>query len=241
MTLRDRLQWIFRMALLAFILTSVAFLSAITAMRFAIQGREVAVPDVTGKPSSEAQALLQGRGVGMKVEERLYNSAAADTVIRQSPIAGSRVKIGQYAHVVVSLGPQKATIPHLTDRSIRAARIELLRSGLQTGEISSLYLSGTEDDSVLQQDPAPGTSDVTSPHVDMLVSLGPRPAAFVMPELTGLTLVEAGQRLVGTGLHIGKITATPEPGALHGTVLAQTPLHGARVDAGSSIDLQLAE
>jgi hypothetical protein len=39
MTLRDRLQWIFRMALLAFILTSVAFLSALTAMRFAIQGR----------------------------------------------------------------------------------------------------------------------------------------------------------------------------------------------------------
>ena len=42
MTLRDRLQWVFRMSLLAFILASVAFLSAITAVRFAIQGREVA-------------------------------------------------------------------------------------------------------------------------------------------------------------------------------------------------------
>ncbi|MGA8034761.1 MAG: PASTA domain-containing protein [Candidatus Acidiferrales bacterium] len=229
------------MALLAFILTSVAFLSAITAMRFAIQGREVAVPDVTGKPSAEAQALLQGRGVGMKVEERLYNAAAADTVIRQSPAAGSRVKIGQYAHVVVSLGPQKATIPELTDHSIRAARIELLRSGLQAGEISSVYLSGAEDDSVLQQDPAPGTSDVTSPHVDMLVSLGPRPAAFVMPELMGMNLLEAQQRLAGTGLRIGKINVTPEPGAIHGTVLGQTPLRGARVDAGSAIDLQVAE
>ena len=143
--------------------------------------------------------------------------------------------------VVVSLGPQKATIPHLTDRSIRAARIELLRSGLQAGEISSLYLPGYDDDAVLQQDPAPGTSDVTSPHVDMLVSLGSRPPAYVMPDVMGLNLMEAEQRLAGTTLHIGKITVTPEPGALHGTVLSQAPAHGARVEQGSAIDLQVAE
>jgi eukaryotic-like serine/threonine-protein kinase len=241
MTLRDRLQWIFRMALLAFILTSVAFLSALTAMRFAIQGREITVPDVIGKKSGEAQGILQGRGVGMKVEERLYNAEPADTIVRQIPAAGSRVKVGQFAHVVVSLGPQKATIPHLTDRSIRAARIELLRAGLQAGEISSLYLPGFEDDAVLQQDPAPGNSDVTSPHVDMLVSLGARPQAFVMPDVMGLSLMEAEQRLTGTTLRIGKITVTPEPGALHGTVLSQAPAHGARVEQGSAIDLQVAE
>src|ERR1700734_1819987 len=185
MRFRERLEWIFRMALLAFILTSVAFLSAITAMRFAIQGREVSIPDVVGKKSEEAQGILQGRGLGMKIEDRLYNSAPVDTIVRQSPAAGSRVKIGQFDHVVVSLGPQKATIPTLTDRSIRAARIELLRSGLQAGEISSVYLPGTED-IVMQQDPMPGTTDVTSPHVNFLVSLGPRPAAYVMPDLVGL-------------------------------------------------------
>jgi eukaryotic-like serine/threonine-protein kinase len=241
MTFRDRMQWIFRMALLSFILTSVAFLSAITAMRFAIQGREVSVPDVVGKKSGEAQGILQGRGLGMKIEDRLYNAAPADTIVRQSPASGSRVKIGQFDHVVVSLGPQKATIPALTDRSIRAARIELLRSGLQAGEISSVYLAGSEDDAVLQQDPAPGTSDVTSPHVDMLVSLGPRPVAFVMPDVMGLNLVDAEQRLSASGLHIGKISVEPAPGALHGTVLAQSPLHGARVELGSPIDLQVAE
>jgi len=229
------------MALLAFILTSVAFLSAITAMRFAIQGREVSVPDVVGKKSEEAQGILQGRGLGMKVEDRLYNAAPVDTIVRQSPAGGSRVKIGQFDHVVVSLGPQKATIPSLTDRSVRAARIELLRSGLQAGEISSAYLPGYEQDAVLQQDPAPGKSDVSSPHVDMLVSLGARPLAFVMPDLMGMNLADAEQRLTASGLHIGKINVTAEPGAVHGTVLGQTPLHGARVELGSPVDLQVAE
>ena len=41
MTLRERLEWVSRMSLLVFILASAAFLSAITAMRVAIHGREV--------------------------------------------------------------------------------------------------------------------------------------------------------------------------------------------------------
>ena len=139
--------------------------------------------------------------------------------------------------------PRRCVLVHArTVRTrVRAARIELLRSGLQAGEISSLYLSGSEDDAVLQQDPAPGTSDVTSRHVDMLVSLGPRPVAFVMPDLMGLNLVDAEQRLSASGLHIGKINVVPEPGALHGTVLGQSPLHGSRAELGSPVDLQVAE
>ncbi len=241
MTFRERLEWIFRMALLAFILASVAFLSALTAMRFAIQGREVTMPDVVGKNAVEAQQMLQGRGLGIQVEDRLYNPQPADTVVRQTPPPGMKVKVGQAAHVLISLGPQQATIPALTDRSVRAARIELLRGGMQLGEISSAYLPGHESGTVLQQDPAPGTSNVTSPHVDFLVSLGARPASYVMPELIGLSLNEAEARFSGTGLKVAKLTLTPLPGGLHGTVVGQTPARGARVDASTPIELQIAE
>jgi len=241
MTFRERLEWIFRMALLAFILMSVAFLSALTAMRFAIQGREVAMPDVVGKKAVEAQQLLQGRGVLFRVEDRTFNPLPADTVVRQTPPPGMKVKIGQYAHVVISLGPKQATIPVLTDHSIRAARIELLRSGMQVGEISQLYVPGTETDEVLQQDPAPGTSDVTSPHVDLLVSLGAHSPAYVMPELVGFSLAEAESKFAGTGLKVAKLTFAPVAGGQHGTVIGQTPSRGARLDANTTIELQLAE
>ncbi len=144
MTIRERLEWILRMALLAFILASVAFLSAITAMRFAIQGREVTMPDVVGRNAVEAQQMLQGRGLGIKIEDRLYDAAPVDTVARQTPPPGMKVKIGQAAHVVISLGPRQATIPSLTDHSIRAARIEVLRGGLQLGEVSSAICRSTK-------------------------------------------------------------------------------------------------
>ena len=141
MTFRERLEWVFRMALMLFILASVAFLSALLAVRFTIQGREVAVPDVVGKKAIEAQQMLQGRGINIKIEDHIYNPLPVDEVVRQSPPAGSKVKVGQYAHVVLSLGPQKATIPLLEERSLRAARIELMRTGMQIGEISSFLSS----------------------------------------------------------------------------------------------------
>jgi eukaryotic-like serine/threonine-protein kinase len=241
MKFRERMEWIFRIALLAFILMSVAFLSAITAMRFAIQGREVVMPNVVGQKVLGAQQMLRGRGVGIQVEDRTYNPALLDTVIRQTPPPGMKVKVGQSAHVILSLGPQSAIIPTLTDLSLRAARIELLRSGLQAGEVSSAYLGGTGNDAVLQQDPAGGTSNVTSPHVDMLVSLGPRPAAYVMPELVGQSLNEAESKLTGIGLKSPKLTLTPLPGGLHGTVVGQTPSRGARIETSAQVELQIAE
>jgi len=241
MTFRERIEWLFRIALIVFTLASVAFLSAIIAIRFAIQGREVAMPDVVGAKSVAAQQLLQGRGIGMKVEDRIYHPSLADTVVRQSPSAGTRVKVGQYAHVVISLGPQSATIPLLERRSLRAARIELLRDRLQVGEISNAYLPGFPEETVVQQVPAPGTTDVTSPHVDLLVAMGMRSPAYVMPDLIGLALNEAGARLRSSGLKISKFTLTAAAGFAHGIVVAQIPPRGSRVDTESSIELQVAQ
>lgn len=241
MTFRERLEWIFRMALMLFILASVAFLSALVAVRFTIQGREVAIPDVVGKKAVEAQQILQGRGVGIRIEDHVYNSLPVDAIVRQSPPAGTKVKVGQYAHVVLSLGPQKATIPLLEERSLRAARIELLRSGMQLGEVSSFYLPGSNEETVVKQDPAPGKSDVTSPHINLLVSLGNRPAANMMPELAGLTLIEAEARMSAAGLKLGKLTFTPTAGGQHGAVLVQPIPRGSRVVAGTPVDLQLSQ
>jgi eukaryotic-like serine/threonine-protein kinase len=238
---RERVQWILRTALLLFIFSSVAFLSALTAMRFAIQGREVAVPDLAGTPASQAQQILQGRGLGMKVEDRIYSNLPLDAVVRQSPPPSMRVKTGQYAHVVLSLGPQKATIPPLNELSLRGAQVDLLREGLQPGEISNVYLAGSPEDTVVQQDPISGTSDITSPHVNILVSLGPRPEAFVMPELDGLPLAVAQSRLNSAGLKVSKIAPSSGSEQAPGTVIGQNPARGQRVDSSSVIELQVAQ
>lgn len=241
MTLRERFHWALRMSLMLFILASVAFLSALTAMRYAIQGREVEMPDLVGKTATQAQQLLQERRLGMKVEDRLYSQIPVDRVVRQSPPPNATVKTGQFAHLVLSLGPRKQTMPELENRSVRAARIELLQSGMQVGEISNSYLPGTQDDTVLLQDPGPGSSDVSSPHVNLLVSLGSRSPAYVMPDLLGLPSNDAIAKLNSAGLKVAKITTAAAPGAPDNSVIAQTPLRGHRVDSDTPIELRISQ
>lgn len=241
MSLTERFRWLLRMMMLLFVLASIAFLSALTAMRYAIQGREVTLPGVVGKRAAEAQQILQAQGIGMKVEDRIYSALPVDEVVRQSPPPNMTVKTGQLAHVVLSLGPRKQTIPQLENRSVRAARIELLQSGMQVGEISSAYLPGTSEDMVLLQDPAPGGTNITSPHVNFLASLGSRPAAYVMPDLVGLPINEAVSKLNHSGLRIAKITPLPALGTPSGSVVSETPARGRRVEPDTTIELQIAQ
>jgi hypothetical protein len=179
MGFRERIEWLLRMAMLVFVLAAAAFLSGVTAMRFAIQGREVDMPNLVGKSSADAQALLHAHGLQIKVADRVYSDLPANAVVRQSPSAGEHMKISQDAHVVLSLGPQNVTIPGLAGEGLRIARIQLLQSGLQLGEVTSYASSDLSGDTVLQQDPPSGTR-ATSLRVDLLVAQDEQQPAFVM-------------------------------------------------------------
>ena len=85
MTLKERLQWATRMVLLMFILASAAFLSAITAMRIAIHGREVSMPNLVGKNVTEANSLLTSRGLVLRVADRIYTDLPINVVVRHRP------------------------------------------------------------------------------------------------------------------------------------------------------------
>lgn len=241
MALSERVESYARLGLGILILLGVAFLSAITAIRLSIQGREVEVPRVVGLKAGDAQTLLESRRLGMKIADRVYSDLPLDFVVRQSPPTGTRVKVRQRAHVVLSLGPQKVSVPALVGQSARAARIELLRAGLQVGEITSLYIADHEPDEVVQQDPPPQSANSGSPRVNLLVSQEERPTEYVMPDFSGQMLAEAQRHISAAGLHLTKISFAPMPTLAKGTVSAQLPLRGARIVAGTNIELQVAE
>src|SRR6202521_2474298 len=140
MTLIGKLESLSRMVLLVFILASAAFLSAITAMRIAIHGREVTMPNLVGKSVAEANQLLRSRGLVLRVADRVYSDLPTNVVVRQTPTAGLLMKVSQQAHVVLSLGQRQLTIPRLEGTTLRISRIEMLRAGLQIGEVSNITL-----------------------------------------------------------------------------------------------------
>ncbi|HXM94260.1 MAG TPA: PASTA domain-containing protein [Candidatus Dormibacteraeota bacterium] len=226
------------MALLVFILGSTAFLSAITAMRIAIHGREVTMPNLIGKNITEANQLLKTRGLVLRVADRVYSDLPLNVVVRQTPTAGLLMKVSQQAHVVVSLGQRQLTIPSLEGVTLRVARIELLRAGLQVGEVSGATLPDEPVDSVVIQNPKPGRGAAT-PRVDMLISQPARETAYLMPHLIGLNEADAQHRLDEAGLRRKAIYVTA-PQWPHGAVIDQTPQSGTRIPASSTIELTIA-
>ncbi len=239
MLFKERFEWLARMALLVFILAAAAFLSAITAIRFAIHGREVDMPNVVGKTAADAQAMLTARGLRMKIADRVYSDLGVNQVVRQSPTAGVHMKVTQAAHVVLSLGRREVQIPQLEGKSLRSARLELLRTGLQLGEVSSAYLPDYTADTVVVQSPRPGTG-AANPRVNVLVSQGPREPAYVMPFVVGLNHVDAQRQLAASGLRVEQ-TFVLAPEWPHGAVMEQTPADGARIGSGTSVQLHVAE
>jgi serine/threonine-protein kinase len=239
MNFRERLEWLLRMVLLAFILASAAFLSAITAMRIAIHGREVSMPNLVGKSVSDANDVLRSRGLVLRVADRIYSEQPINTVVRQTPPPGLLMKVSQQAHVVLSLGQRQLQIPPLEGNSLRVSRIELLRAGLQVGEVSGLTLPDIPADTVVIQNPKPGAG-AASPRVDVLVSQGPREASYVMPHLIGMNTADAVRRLESAKI-ARKLNTLSAPQWSHGAVIDQTPTAGTRLTASTTVELTIAE
>jgi len=240
MSLGERIEWLFRVGLLVFILAAAAFLSAVTAMRFAIQGREVTMPNLVGKSSADALAILQGRGLQLKVVDRVYSDLPINAVARQSPPEGERMKVAQNAHVVLSLGPQNVTTPSLIGESLRVARIQLLQLGLQLGEVTTYAAPAALADTILQQTPLPGTR-AASPRVDLLVAQGDSPASYIMPWFVGMSLPDADRLLASAGFKLSKTTFVPSPQWPKGAITEQTPEPGSKITSDTSIEMVVAQ
>jgi eukaryotic-like serine/threonine-protein kinase len=239
MAFRDSLRRTFGVAVRIFVLLAVGFLSMLTAIRLTIHGREVKVPDVTNLRAGDAQLRLAERGLGIRIEDRIYSTLPRDCVIRQSPKAGESMRTAQRVHVVISLGTQARPVPELVGKSTRAARIGVLEAGMQLGQVSSVHLEGADPDTVLEQDPPGSVKSTHSPRMDLLISLGPSEADYVMPDLSGLMPIDALRRLAAAGLKLGKFITSPGPPERRGSVVGQSVPRGSRVVSGTTVDLQL--
>jgi len=241
MSLRDRLRTLFRLFALFTVMVAVALVSAITTIRLTIHGHQVTTPNLVGVPLENAQRITSGMGLDVKVEDKLFSDQyPADQIVSQVPPRGTRVKLGQHIHVLVSLGPPRVKVPELVGDTVRAAQITAVQRGLTVGEVATVHWPGSPDDYVVAQDPPPAKAEVKSPAVNLLVSLGDPPAAFMCPNFAGQPLAEARRVLEKAGYKIGQVVPVPTTAAAADTILSQTPPAGSKVDPDTVFVFQVA-
>ncbi len=208
-------------------MVAVALISAFIAMRLAIHGREVEVPQLAGLSVTEASKLASRDGLNLTLESRFYaTDVPAGRILAQNPVAGSHVRREWAVRVTESLGSQRVDIPDLTGQSERAATVSIRRLSLDPGVVAHLAIAG-DPDVVLTQTPPANSGGVDGPRISLLVSdpedAAP-PTAYVMPSLVGLQYSTAAARAAAAGLHLIPVADTPAPtDATAPTQAATTP------------------
>lgn len=243
-----------RFVLQALILLVVAMVSALTAMRLAIHGREVAVPDLSGKAPVEARRIAEANGFQLEVERQYYSPQVPEgRILSQLPPAGALIRRGWQIRVAQSLGPQRVEIPNVLGQCERAAEINIRRRGLDIGAVAQVPMPGVPSDQVIAQSPAPSASSISAPKISLLASGPPPPQTFVMPSFVGQTLGTVTAALKDAGFKLGNVTLAPsadatvvlpqaatasQPSATS-TIVSQTPAPGAKVVAGDAVNFEV--
>lgn len=224
---------------LSLVLVLVFLASALLAMRFAIQGREVRVPRLAGLTPQEAERVANSDGLVLSVESRFYSATVSEgRIISQAPAQGSTVRRGWKIRVAESLGPQRAAVPKLIGQSEHAAGINVTRRGLEVGTVGAIHLPGVPPETVVAQNPPPDATEVTSPKVGLIFSAAENGQRYVMPSFVGRPLAEANAALVKAGFAPGKVRG--ESGTA-GVIVKQSPAAGQRVTAGATISFEVKQ
>jgi serine/threonine-protein kinase len=242
MSLRERIRSLFRLFLLVTVLVTVALVSAITTIRFTIRGHQETMPNMVGLSFAYAQRMATGLGLEMKVEDKLFSTQyPPQAIVSQMPPPGTRIKIGQHVHVLVSLGPPQVTIPNLLGTSIRAARITAIQRNLTLGDIVGIHWPQSEPDQVVAQDPPPESAEVRSPTVDILVSLGEVPEAYLCPRLVGQPIAEVRRSLEKAGFKVAGVTSITTVSGPRGIIFTQSPAAGSKIGSDAVFSFQVSQ
>jgi beta-lactam-binding protein with PASTA domain len=200
----------FNIVLGALAMVVVALTSAFLAMRLAIHGREVKVPDLTHMTVSEASRKASSTGLRLQLENRFYSpDVPPGQVLAQYPAAGVTVRRQWPVRVTESLGSQQVSIPNLKGQGERSVSINLKRLGLELGTVGHITAPGPPG-VVVAQTPPPNAQGVERPRVSVLLSEPVEDTSgssassdgYVMPSLVGLTVSGAYARAGAAGLRI---------------------------------------
>jgi len=252
----------FRALLLALLVLTVALVSALTAMRFAIHGREVEIPKLVGMTPIEAERAAIASGLQITIERQFFSPDIPEgRVMTQMPPPGTKVRRGWMVRVAQSLGPQRVAIPDVTGESERVAELNIRRRSLDLASVAQTNLADTVAGQVAAQSPPPNASGVAAPKISLLVSAGPQPAMFVMPDLTGQPLGSATLALQDVGLRVGRVNIVSAPPSAEGQpaatqpaasatspstqpstasmIVTQSPAAGQKVVAGTAVNFEV--
>jgi beta-lactam-binding protein with PASTA domain len=174
------------------------------------------VPDVVGSTQTTATPVIISAGLVLGTVNSANSAAPINTIISQTPTAGSNVAPGTVMTITVSLGPAapaNVTVPNVVGMTQTAASSAITTAGLTVGGITTQSSATVPAGSVISQNPTGGSSAAPGSAVALVVSSG----APVTPPATGGLVLALGFEEAS-----GNVVADSSAAPMNGTLAAGT-------------------
>lgn len=214
------------------------------------RGENIPAPDFSGLNMKEVNVIADQKNFRIMVRDSVYRATIkAGTVLVQNPSAGHKIKPGRMIYLTVaSAMPEKVEVPKLTDVSLRQARVLLESRGFELGIVE--FRPSEFDGLVLDQKHggqsiSPGTRLDNGSTIDLTVGGKGIGGETTVPDLMGLTLSTAKERITGKLLSQGVVifdsSIHTADDTLNAKIWKQIPFADSTkiVNPGASIDLWL--
>jgi serine/threonine protein kinase/beta-lactam-binding protein with PASTA domain len=196
----------------------------------------IVVPDYAGRSVNVAQQDLAGLGLVPKVSTARSETVAANRVIRQSPVAGTKLVRNAEVELVVSSGAPPVAVPPILGFTREDAQRELSNGRLRA-RIVERYGSEPRDQ-VVGVSPAPGQQLRAGGVVTLTVSKGPEPAH--VPNVVSMNVDDARAALKKLGLTLNIVDKQVSDTIPEDTIMSQAQAPNALADRGSAIDVMVS-
>jgi serine/threonine-protein kinase len=191
----------------------------------------VALPNVVGAPALEAQLALAKKGFLVATTTAHDETIGAGNVIGTDPAGLKRAPRESTIHLVISDGPAPVPVPDVSGGSCDSATSALAAKRF-TATCDQAFSETVPVGQVIGTDPPAGTPAPRDSAVTVHVSKGPE--RIQVPNVVGMTVEAASQRLQATGFQVAVPNYSPG-----GKVKAQAPAAGNLAKRGDTVTLYL--
>ncbi len=196
------------------------------------------IPNLEGKTLTEATSILKERELKIESEESFSSTVEEGKIISQDPEAGIKVEKDTMVKVVVSKGEELITIPDVVGLSRDDAIAELVRIGLEIGEIIEEENDEVPAGAIISQAPEADTEVKKGAVINLVASKGEN--LVQVPDVVGKDADEATSRLKQLDLNVEKKQAYSDT-VEEGKVISQNPEAGTEVKTDSTVTITVSK
>ncbi len=178
-------------------------------------GQYLRVPNVKGKKMSEAIQLLESKGFEVMVQDSVYHDSLPPLqVMKQFPDPEATVKVNRTVYLTVNrMTAPMIPMPNLMGMTFRNAELELRMRGLKLGDttyVPDIAKNAVKDQLVGGMTVRAGIPVPMGTRISLVLGAGIGDEDMSVPDLMGMTYMEAVALLEAYGINLGVVLPDPD-------------------------------